>query len=157
MIKKIFLLIIFPLLLVLIQSSLMIHYSSRGGSLNIILIYFVLLVYFLKDFKNIFFAALASGFLLDFLSAYFFGFYAIIFAILALMSRHLSSAFEKKNILSFILYSGLLIIAHQLFIALFFLIKEKTLFWNAWGLIQNLLAAIIIYLIYDFFKKRIKN
>lgn len=159
MIKKIFLLIIFPLFLVLIQSSLMIHYSFGNSLTNIVLIYFILLTYFLKDSKNIFFAALASGFFLDFLSTHFFGLYVIIFIILAAISKYLSSALEKKNILSFILYSGLLIIFHQFLTIVFFLIKakEKVFFWNIWGLIQSFFTAIIIYFIYDFFKKRIKN
>ena len=157
MIKKIFLLIIFPIFLVLIQSSLMIHYSFGGGLANVVLVYFILLTYFSKDSKNIFFAALISGFLSDFLSAHFFGLYIIIFAILAAISKYLFSSLEKKNILSFILYSGLLIISHQLLMAAFFAIKEKVFFWNIWGLIQSFLTAIIIYLAYDFFKKRIKN
>lgn len=157
MIKAIFLLIIFPIFLFLIQSSLIIHYSFGGGSANIVLVYFILLTYFSKDSKNILFAALTSGLLSDFLSAHFFGLYIIIFAVLAAISKGFSSSLEKKNILSFILYSGLLIIVHQLLIAVFLLIKEKIFFWNVWGLIQSFLAAIIIYLAYDFFKKRIKS
>ncbi len=160
------LLIIFLLfgLLVILQSSFLVHFRIMGANINLIFILFYLIVFFEESQKYIqgIFSAIIAGFFLDAFSSFYFGISLIYLLIVVFILKYIIYLLHQKRgaypivyfiplfVLSFIIYNLLLMITIYFLssphiapvVSLIFLVK----------IVYNLIFALFGFYIYKSFK-----
>ena len=92
----------------LLQASFLPHFKIYGGELNLIFVIVFIVSFFQKAFQGarlpvVIFVGFLAGLFLDFFSPAMFGFYAIAFALMALLIAKTALSFERVKFLSFLL------------------------------------------------------
>ena len=99
MIKKILILVIIFYILVLFQSSFLVHFPMAGVVPNLVFILIVLLIFFEGTKKNTaIVSAFIGGFFLDVFSGKFIGFYILIFLGLSILIKFLLRKYLRLRI-----------------------------------------------------------
>ncbi len=154
---KYILIFILGILILLIGQSFASQLSISKAILNLPLTAAILICFFSKDD---FFNLISVGYLafIAEINSLYYGLNFLTFVILWFAIKYVISSINQKNILSFLLISFIGCLIYQLFFfAYSFFAGDIARFFNWQSLIYNFLILVLIYLIYDFAKKRVSN
>lgn len=157
---KILFLLIFFYLSAIIQTSFLVHYEIKGGSLNLVLISIILFNFFEnKKSKSGLVIGGAGGFYLDVFSPYLPGIFTLLGIGTALLVRLLQPFFEAKKHISFFIILFIVLSSYEIILTIPTLIHG--FYFNVFNLIYNFLVSIILYflikLAYAFSQKKIRK
>lgn len=147
MIKFLILLLAFYFLAIF-QVSFFSHFEIGGTLANLLLILVLILILFAKSRDLALSGAFLAGLFFDFFSETFFGFYLLIFLILALFLRKIHQFFYQIDFLNFeILLFLAIIFFHFLSVLMGVIVYQIEFFWpSPWLISYNLTLGGIIFL-----------
>lgn len=100
MVKKILILILFFYILVLLQTSFLVHFNIKGIVPNLVLVSVILINFFEKPKEYLgFLSAIIGGFFLDVFSENFIGFYILILVGLAIFIKFILKKYVRTPII----------------------------------------------------------
>lgn len=100
MVKKILILILFFYILVLLQTSFLVHFNVKGIVPNLVLVSVILINFFEKPKENLgFISGICGGFFLDIFSENFIGFYILISVGLAISIKFILKKYVRIPII----------------------------------------------------------
>jgi len=125
--------------------------------LNLPLIVLIFYCFLSKDDLNNLIIAFAMAFFLE-LNSSDYGLYFTSFLLLWLALKIVVKMISEKNLLSFAVISfGSIAFFQLLFFLSSLFLKSSARYFNWQSLLYNFLFAMVVYLIYDFAKKKIQN
>lgn len=158
--RRVIALIILFYFLALFQTSFLVHFKFKGGVLNLVLVFIILISFFEQKEKHYgFLSGIIGGLYLDIFSSIFFGLFTLLAVATSLLIKIVKPFFETKKFISFfiILFSSLLF--YQLVLALITLSRD--FYFNIFTFLYNCLAGLIIYflakLFYAVYQEKIKK
>jgi len=154
---KYILIFILGILILLIGQSYAGQLNISRAAINLPLIIAILVCFFSKDD---FFNLISIGYLafIAEINSFYYGFNFLTLLIIWLGIRYAIRSISQKNILSFLFISFIGCLMYQLLFFIYsFFADNITRFFNWQSLIYNFLVLVLIYLIYDFAKKKISN
>ena len=141
--------LIFFYLLVVIQTSFLVHYEVKGGLLNLVLVSIILFNFFEKnESKSGLIIGGIGGLCLDIFSPYFPGLFTLLGIAAALLVKLLKPFFETKKSISFLIILLIVLLSYEIILTLMTLVRG--FYFNVFNLLYNLAAGAIIYFLVKF-------
>jgi rod shape-determining protein MreD len=139
-------------LFAVLQNSFFVHFSLFGAVLNIVFIFFFLLVFFQKkaSYYKIIFYSIFAGLFLDFFSYTYFGVSIILLLFVGLIGKKIQTSLQEKNNDKFPTAYFVLLFLFS-FTVYDFLLRIFLSSFNFLAVLQSVNIGFILEVVYNFF------